>query len=183
MNLTEKQLSAEYRFKGRVINLRVDSVMLPNGKTSSREVVEHPGGVCVAALTEDDEIVFVRQYRYPYFEETLEIPAGKRDKEGDSDPLACGIRELKEETGITAEKYFPLGILYPTPGYCNEIIHIFGACELSYGDAAPDDGEFLNVVKMPLQKAAQMVMSGEIPDAKTQIAVLKLKLMRENGEI
>lgn len=183
MNLTEKQINAEYRFKGRIINLRVDSVLLPNGSISSREVVEHPGGVCVAALTEKDEIVLVRQYRYPYFEETLEIPAGKRDKEGDADPLACGIRELKEETGIKAQKYFSLGTLYPTPGYCNEIIYIFGAVGLTYGDAMPDDGEFLNTVKIPLEKAVNMVMSGELPDAKTQIAVLKLKLMRESGKI
>ena len=101
MNLEEKQLSYEYKFKGRIINLRQDKALLPNGNTATREVVEHPGGVCVAALTDSDELLFVKQFRYPYMEETLEIPAGKRDKQGE-DPLECGKRELKEETGATS---------------------------------------------------------------------------------
>ena len=109
MNLEEKTLSRDYAYKGRIINLRVDEAELPNGKTAKREVVEHNGGVCVAALTEDNEILLVKQFRYPYQEVIYEIPAGKRD--GDENPLDCGMRELKEETGMTAEKFIPLGQL------------------------------------------------------------------------
>jgi len=124
MNLEEKQLKKEYIYNGRIINLRRDEALLPNGNTALREVIEHPGGVCVAALTDENEVLMVRQFRYPYSEVVLEIPAGKRDHIGE-EPLECGIRELKEETGAVAEKFIPLGELYPSPGYCGEIICIF----------------------------------------------------------
>ena len=182
MNLEEKQLSSEYKFKGRVINLRQDTALLPNGNTASREVVEHPGGVCVAALTDNDELLFVRQWRYPYMEETLEIPAGKRDR-ADEDPLLCGMRELREETGATAQNYVDLHPLYPTPGYINEVIYCYLATGLTFGEQNPDDDEFLDVLRIPLNKAVEMVLSGEIKDAKTQIAVLKVKILRDLGKI
>lgn len=182
MNLTEKQLTKEYIFKGRVINLRRDTALLPNNTTATREVIEHNGGVCVAALTDNDEVLFVRQFRYPYMEEILEIPAGKRDS-ADEDPLLCGKRELKEETGATAKKFIPLGELYPTPGYCGEIIWMFAATGLDFGQTCPDDDEFLEVEKIPLNKAVEMILNGEIKDAKTQAAVLKLKMLKENGNI
>ena len=111
-----------------------------------------------------------------------EIPAGKRDS-ADEDPLACGKRELKEETGAEAESFIPLGKLYPSPGYCGEVIWMFAATGLSYGEQHPDDDEFLSVEKIPLEKAVQMILSGEITDAKTQAAVLKLKLLKDRGEI
>ncbi len=182
MNLEEKQLSSEYKFKGRIINLRQDTALLPNGNTATREVVEHPGGVCVAALTEQDELLFVRQWRYPYGEETLEIPAGKRDKK-DEDPLECGKRELQEETGATAQHYIDLKPMYPTPGYINEVIYCFLATGLTFGEQNPDEDEFLDVLRIPLEKAVEMVLSGEIKDAKTQIAVLKVKVLRDAGKI
>lgn len=182
MNLEEKQLSAEYMYKGKIISLRRDKALLPNGNTATREVVEHNGGVCVAALTDNDEVLFVRQFRYPYMEIIPEIPAGKRDK-ADEDPLECGIRELKEETGATAEKFIPLGKLYPSPGYCGEIIWMYAATGLSYGEQNPDDDEFLTVEKIPLNKAVEMILSGEITDAKTQAAVLKLKVLKEQGKL
>ena len=182
MNLEEKQLSYEYKFKGRIINLRQDKALLPNGNTATREVVEHPGGVCVAALTDNDELLFVKQFRYPYMEETLEIPAGKRDKQGE-DPLECGKRELKEETGATAENYIDLGCLYPSPGYVNEVIYCFLATNLTYGEMNPDEDEFLDVIKIPLEKAVEMVMNNEIRDGKTQTAVLKVAQKRRKGEI
>lgn len=182
MNLEEKQLSAEYMYKGKIISLRRDKALLPNGNTATREVVEHNGGVCVAALTDNDEVLFVRQFRYPYMEIIPEIPAGKRDKV-DEDPLECGIRELKEETGATAEKFIPLGKLYPSPGYCGEIIWMYAATGLSYGEQNPDDDEFLTVEKIPLNKAVEMILSGEITDAKTQAAVLKLKVLKEQGKL
>lgn len=179
MNLEEKQLSFEYKFKGRIINLRVDEALLPNGATASREIVEHNGGICVVPLTENNEILMVEQFRYPYGEVVLEIPAGKRD--GNEEPLEGGKRELKEETGATAESYTFLGELYPTPGYCGEIIYMYLARGLSYGETDPDEDEFLNVKRIPLEKAVDMIMSGEIKDAKTQTAILKTERMLKNG--
>ena len=182
MNLEEKQLTSEYIYNGKIIKLRRDTALLPNGKTSTREVIEHNGGVCVAALTDSDEVLFVKQFRYPYMEIVTEIPAGKRDG-ADEDPLVCGKRELKEETGAEAESFIPLGKLYPSPGYCGEVIWMFAATDLRYGEQHPDDDEFLSVEKIPLEKAVQMILSGEITDAKTQAAVLKLKLLKDRGEI
>ena len=182
MNLEEKQLSAEYKFQGKIINLRQDTALLPNGNTAIREVIEHPGGVCVAALTDNDEVLMVRQFRYPYSEVILEIPAGKRDSK-DEDPLQCGIRELKEETGAMAEKFIPLGELYPTPGYCGEIIWLYAATGLTLGESNPDEDEFLDVEKIHLNTLVDMIMNGEIKDAKTQTAILKLKLLKDSGKI
>ncbi len=182
MNLEEKQLKAEYLFKGKIINLRLDDALLPNGTTAKREIVEHPGGVCVAALTDNDEILMVKQFRYPYSEIIMEIPAGKRDS-ADEEPIECGIRELREETGATAQNIFSLGTVYPTPGYCGEIIWIYGATGLSFGDTDFDEDEFLTLEKVPFQRALSMVMAGEIKDAKTQIAILKLKLLKDQGKL
>ena len=172
MNLKERQLSYEYKFKGRIINLRQDKALLPNGNTATREVVEHPGGVCVAALTDSDELLFVKQFRYPYMEETLEIPAGKRDKQGE-DPLECGKRELKEETGLSAKKITYLGEMYTTPALIDEIIHLYIAEDLSSGEQSLDEDEFINVEKMSLEAAVKKVLSGEIKDSKTQTIVLR----------
>lgn len=182
MNLSEKQLSKEYIFNGRVINLRRDTALLPNGKTAIREIIEHNGGVCVAALTDNDEVLMVRQFRYPYFEIVPEIPAGKRDSK-DEDPLSCGMRELREETGAVAERFIPLGELYPTPGYCGEIIWMYAATGLTFGEQDTDEDEFLSVERVPLEKAVEMILNGEIKDAKTQTAILKLKLLKDSGKI
>lgn len=178
MNLEEKQLSFDYKFKGRIINLRVDEALLPNGATATREVVEHNGGICVVPITENGEVLMVEQYRYPYGEVILEIPAGKRD--GNEEPLEGGKRELREETGAVAENYTFLGELYPTPGYCGEVIYMYLATGLSFGETDPDDDEFLNVKKIPLENAVDMIMKGEIKDAKTQTAILKVERMLKN---
>lgn len=182
MNLTEKQLEKKYIYNGKILNIRKDNALLPNGATAVREVVEHKGGVCVAPYTNDGELIFVKQFRYPYMEEVLELPAGKRDSL-DEEPLKCGIRELKEETGATAKNITFLGELYPSPGYCNEIIWLYLATELSFGEQDTDEDEFLEIYKIPLEKAVQMVMSGEIKDAKTQALILKVKLLKDNGKI
>ena len=182
MNLEEKELSREYIYKGKIINMRRDTALLPDGREAFREVVEHPGGVAVAALTENDEILMVRQFRYPYKEVILEIPAGKRTSREEA-PIECGRRELREETGAVAENFFSLGELYPTPGYVDEVIYIFGATDLTFGEQDTDEDEFLEFIRIPLEKAVEMVLSGEIKDAKTQTAVLKLKLLRDNGKI
>ena len=181
MELTEKTLREEYIYNGRIIRLRRDDAQLPNGETATREVIEHNGGVCVAALTDDDELLMVRQFRYPYKETLLEIPAGKRDSINE-DPFECGLRELSEETGATAKDFYFLGKLYPSPGYCGEIIWMYAAKNLTFGESHTDEDEFLEVEKIPLEKAVNMVLSGEITDAKTQTAILKLKLLKDKGE-
>ena len=175
MDLTEKQISFEYKFKGKIVNLRVDDALLPNGTTAKREIVEHNGGVCVAPLDDEYNLYFVKQFRYPYMEIVTELPAGKLEK--GEDPFEAGKRELKEETGATAQKYVDLGKLYPTPGYCGEIIYMYLATGLSYGETDPDEDEFLNLKKIPLETAVEMIMNGEIKDAKTQAAILKVERM------
>lgn len=181
MNLKETPISQDYAYKGKIVKLRVDDALLPNGKVAKREVVEHNGGVCVAALTDKREILLVKQFRYPYGEIIYEIPAGKRD--GNEEPLVCGKRELKEETGATAERFIPLGELYPTPGYCGEIIWMFAAFGLSFGEQNPDEDEFLEAEHVPFEKAVEMVLKGEIKDAKTQTAILKLNELFRLGQL
>ncbi len=180
MNLRETPVEQEVKYEGRIIRLRVDKAQLPNGRIATREVVEHNGGVCIAALTEQQELLFVRQFRYPYQEVVLELPAGKIDK--GEEPLACGKRELTEETGASAQQYRSLGRLYPSPGYCGEVIHLFLATGLSFGRMNPDEDEFLEVERIPLEKAVQMVLDNEVPDAKTQVAVLKTWALLQKGE-
>ncbi|NLN81382.1 MAG: NUDIX hydrolase [Clostridiales bacterium] len=181
MNLNEKTLSGKTIFKGNIISLHLDEVELPDGNRATREVITHPGGVCVAALTDRDELLFVRQFRYPYKEALLELPAGKLG--AGEDPLECGKRELMEETGTTAEHYQPLGQLYPSPGYCGEIIHMYYASDLKYGEICPDEDEFLEVERIPLDRAVDMVLNNQIKDAKTQTAVLKVAEKRRRGQI
>lgn len=180
MNLTETPLTQTVIFRGKIVTLRVDDARLPNGETAQREVVEHPGGVCIAALTADDELLFVRQFRYPYAEVIPELPAGKLNP--GEDPLEAGKRELQEETGAVAARYESLGQLYPSPGYCGEIIHMYLATDLTFGEMNPDDDEFLEVERIPLTKAVDMVLSGEIKDAKTQAAVLKIDAKRRKDQ-
>ncbi len=175
MKLFEKTLESQEIFDGRVIHVTLDTVELEDGKTSKREVVGHPGGVCIAALTENNELLFVRQFRYPYKEVVLELPAGKLEK--GQNPLENGKRELLEETGAIGREYMSLGKLYPSPGYCGEIIHIY-FCKIDhYEQQKLDSGEFLNVEKIPLKTALEMVLNNEIPDAKTQTAIMKTAFM------
>lgn len=171
MDFTEKPLKQDYLYRGKIVNLRVDNAELPDGTTALREVVEHPGGVCVAALTEKEELLFVEQFRYPYMETVLELPAGKL--EYGEDPFEAGKRELLEETGAAAENYRDLGKLYPTPGYCGEIIHMYLAENLTFSEQHLDEDEFLEVRRIPLEEAFQMVMRNEIRDSKTQVGILK----------
>lgn len=173
----EKTLSSKEIFDGKVIRICHDSVELENGETALREVVYHNGGVCVLPLTENGEVIFVKQFRYPYKQEVLELPAGKLNS--GEDPFESAVRELKEETGAEAKKYTPLGKLYPSPGYCGEIITMYLAEDLGFGEQSLDDDEFLDTVKIPFEKAVEMVLAGEIPDAKTQTAILKTKLMQK----
>lgn len=160
-------------YSGLIINTYLDRVKLINGQKSMREVVEHSGGVAILPLDEDGNVICVRQYRYAMGEHLLELPAGKLNK--DEQPLHCAKRELSEETGITADEYIDLGKLYPSPGYCKETIYVYLARGLHYGEAHPDENEFLDVEKIPLDELYQMVMRNEIPDAKTVIGIMKAK--------
>ena len=174
MHLEEKTLSSEQKFDGKSVKLYVESVELEDGKKSFREVIKHPGGVCVLPLDEEGNVLFVRQFRYPHKKVLLEIPAGKL--EYGENPSECGIRELKEETGCTCDRYEYLGSLIPTPAYCGEVIHMYLARGLHYGEQKLDSGEFLDIEKIPLDRAVEMIMNNEIEDSKTQIAVLKTRL-------
>ena len=177
MHLEEKTLSSEQKFDGRVVKLFVDKAELENGEVVTREVIRHPGGVCVLPLDEDNNVLCVEQFRYPHGRVLLEIPAGKL--EYGEKHYDCGLRELKEETGCTCDRYDYLGSLIPTPAYCGEVIHMYLARGLHYGAQKLDDDEFLDVKKIPLEKAVEMIMNNEIADSKTQIAILKTKLLLE----
>lgn len=182
MKLFEKTLSQTELYNGRIIHVHVDDVELENGQSAKREVVDHPGGVSVCILTENNEVIFVRQFRYPYKEILLELPAGKL--EPGEDPFEAVKREQKEETGTTSSEYISLGQVYPTPGYCGEIIRLW-ACRVQgdAGDLSLDEDEFLYTERIPLQKAVEMVCNNEIPDAKTQIGILKTARLVEQGKI
>ncbi len=175
MELTEKTLSSERIFDGRILHIRRDTVLLPNGHTSTREVVDHPGGVGILALDSEGNALLVSQFRYPYGEVLREIPAGKL--EYGEDPAQAAIRELREETGAVAGDFQSLGELYPSPGYCGEIIRMYLARDLSFGDTDPDEDEFLGLERIPFDRLVEQVLSGEIKDAKTIAAVLKAKLL------
>lgn len=175
MELTEKTVSSQSIYDGKILRLRRDEVLLPNGHRSLREVVDHPGGVCVLAIDSQGRALLVRQFRYPYGQVLTELPAGKL--EYGEDPDAAARRELREETGAAAGDFRSLGELYPSPGYCGEIIRMYLARDLSFADARPDEDEFLDVERVPFSQLVEQVLSGEIRDAKTIAAVLKARLM------
>ncbi len=181
MKLIETTINKNYVYNGKIINVRRDDAALYNGKPCIREVVEHNGGVCVAAITDKKELLFVRQFRYPYSEVILELPAGKLEK--GEDPFEAGKRELEEETGFVAGKYYSLGKFYPTPGYCGEIIHLYAASNLQETQINPDDDEFLELERITVDKAVDMVLAGEIPDGKSQALIMRVAEMIRRGEI
>ena len=170
-HLFEKKLSSELIYDGKILRLTRDTALLENGETAFREVIHHSGGVCVLPLDDDGNVLFVKQFRYPFASVLLEIPAGKR--EPGEDPLQCGIRELSEEVGAKASEIIPLGKLYPTVAYNTEVIYMYLARGLSFHDQHLDADEFVDVTRIPLKEAYEMVMRDEIPDSKTQIAILK----------
>ena len=175
-SLKETYVSREEIFDGYIVHLVKDTVELPNGAKATREVALHHGAVCVVPVTDEGEIIMERQFRYPFDEVIWEIPAGKLDKD-EFDHLEAAKRELREETGYTAETYTFIGELYPSPAILSENIHMYIATGLRKGEQELDEDEFLDVVKVPFNKVVEMILNGEIPDAKTQTAVLKAKLV------
>jgi ADP-ribose pyrophosphatase len=174
-NLIEKQLKRDEIFSGEVLHLVKDTVILPNGKTSTREMCLHIGAVAIIPLLDDGRVVMERQYRYAQEREYLEIPAGKLNTP-DEDLLLAAKRELSEETGAVAKEWIYLGEIDTTPALMNEKIHLYLAKDISFAERHLDDDEFLNVELIPLTDLIKMVERGEIMDAKTQIAILKAVL-------
>lgn len=179
-HLLEKPHTSIQRFNGRVVNVFEDQVTLPNGEIAQRDVVRHPGGVCVLALNAEQEVIFVQQYRYVLDQVTLEIPAGKLDPT-DVEPAAAALRELAEETPYTAQSLELLHVFYPTPGFCDEKLYLYLAhgVELN-SELTPDEDEFVDVITYPLAEALAMLKTGEITDGKT-IMALQAYALRHNG--
>ncbi len=177
----EKTLASKLLYDGRILQLYKDDVELEDGKTSVREYVRHSGGACVLAVDEEENIFLVTQFRYPYGAETVEIPAGKREK--GEDHLVCATRELEEETGLVADSMRLMASVYPTPAYTNEILYLYLATGLKHTKAHLDEGEFLGVEKVPFEKAYQMAVRGEIHDSKTLIAIFEYAAMKARGEL
>ena len=175
LELTETQVTSEEIFHGKVVHLFRDTVRLPNGKTATRELLRHPGASAIVPLTDEGNVILVRQYRYPFAQVMLEIPAGKLDP--GEDPLVCAKRELTEETGYEAEEIVPLGVFYPSVAILNEKIHLYLARGLTFRATNPDDDEFLNVEQRPLREMVEAIMRGEVQDGKTQTAILKTWLL------
>ena len=175
MELTEKTLSSQTMFDGRIIHVRRDVIELPNGKEAFREVVDHPGGVCVLALDGEDRVLIVSQYRYPYNKVLRELPAGKLEK--GEDPRDSGLRELEEETGLRPGTFQSMGCSYSSPGILEEKIHLYFAKDLVQGPCHPDDGEFLEIVRVPYQELLEMARKGEIKDGKTLVGILKASFL------
>ncbi len=177
-HLIETQLSTREIFDGKILHVKLDTVRLPNGATASREIIRHVGAVCIIPLTADGQVLVERQFRYPMNEVITEIPAGKLDSP-DEDPLAAARRELREETGVTADKWTCLGPFYPAAAYSDERIWMYLAEQLHFGQQELDEDEFLGVSTVPLQTLVRQVLAGEIPDAKTQTAVLRVWALRQ----
>jgi ADP-ribose pyrophosphatase len=177
--LEEKTIKSQTIYEGNIIRLQLDQVTLPDGRTSQREIVKHPGAVAVVAITDENKLVLVRQFRKPLEKTILEIPAGKL--EPGEDPRVCAFRELEEETGYRAEEMTPLVSFYTSPGFADEIIHLYVASGLHRGEARPDQDEFVELVELTLPEAWQRIADGEICDAKTVAAVYhwQLKEMQE----
>ena len=181
MKLEEKKLSSEKVFDGVLIHLYKDEVELPDGNKAVREVIRHPGAVCVLPIDENGCVTLVKQFRYPFDAVTLEAPAGKLEK--GEDILEAAKRELKEETGLDAAEMIPIGELYTTPAMIDEIIYLYIARDLSSGEQHLDEDEFINVEKMSLDEAVSLVLDGTLKDSKTQVILLKTDKLIKGGRV
>ena len=181
-DLVERCVTSELIYDGQVVHLYVDQVALPDGKRGVREYVRHIGAVAVLPLTEDEEVICVRQYRYAHGVIMTEIPAGKLDSR-DEDHVEAALRELREETGATCERLTYLGLFRSTPAILDEKIDLYLAEGLTFEERDLDDDEFLNTERIPLATLVEDVMQGRIADGKTQVAVLKVnEILRRRKE-
>ena len=172
MHLQEKTIDSEPIFDGKIIKVRKDSAELENGAVVTRELVIHPGGVCIVPVDDEGNVYMVKQFRYPFQTVLTEIPAGKLEA-FDTDPLDAAKRELKEEIGVTAKEFIPLGIYIPSPAILSERIYVYLARGLSYGTAHPDEDEFLDYRETPLCQLIDMIMNDQISDGKTVFGLFK----------
>ncbi|MDR0879871.1 MAG: NUDIX hydrolase [Clostridioides sp.] len=173
MVLEEKTIKSDKIYTGKILSLRVDTVEIPENGYSKREIVEHGGAVGIVAITDEDKLVLVKQYRKPIEKAIIELPAGKL--EIGENPKECAMRELKEETGYTAENLKLIHKFYSTAGFSNEQIFIYIASGLTPGETKYDRDEFIDVMEVDLAEAYDMVMKNEIEDAKTSIGILMAK--------
>ncbi len=166
-------------FKGKVISLQVDTVTLPDGSSATREIVRHPGAVAVLAI-HNNKMIVVDQYRKPLGRSQVEIPAGKLDP-GEA-PEDAARRELEEETGYKAESLIHLSSIYTSPGFADEIIHIYAADKLTPGEMHTDEDEFLEVMELTLEEAFEAMREGRISDAKTVNALYAWRIYEMTGQ-
>lgn len=171
MVVTEKKINSSEIYDGHIIKVFKDEVSLEGAGNALREVVRHKGAAAILAVNEKGEAYFVEQFRYPVNKALFEAPAGKID-EGES-PIECAKRELLEECGVSAKKWTELGPMLSSPGFCDEAIYLFLAENLSESNPNPDEDEFLDIIKLPLSEAKNRLRNGGIPDAKTQILILR----------
>jgi ADP-ribose pyrophosphatase len=169
MNYEEKTVSEKHIYTGNIINVEKVTVTLPDGRLATRDIVRHPGASAVIPLNKSDELYMVRQYRKPLEAVSLEIPAGKLDP--GEDPAVCAERELKEETGLSASQIIHIASIHSTPGFSDEILHLYAAVGLQEGDACADEDEFISTEKYKVDELIRMVLDGKITDAKSIIGI------------
>lgn len=170
MNYEEKTVSEEHIYKGKIINVDLVTVTLPDGRQATRDIIRHPGASVVVPLDKNGEVYMVRQFRKPLDAVTLELPAGKLDP--GEDPYKCAERELKEETGLNAREIRHLVSIHSTPGFSNEILHLYSATGLSQGETCADEDEFISTEHYPVSELTDMILNGQITDAKSIVGIL-----------
>ncbi len=179
MDYYEKTIDEKHIYKGNIIDIYSQTVELPDGRTSTRDIVRHPGASVIIPISDNKELYLVEQYRKPIDKITLEIPAGKLDK--GEDPMSCAVRELKEETGLEAKNIKHIMSIHSTPGFSDEVLHMYVATGLREGQSAADEDEFISTIKLPIEKLIRMIISGEITDSKTIIGILLADKIIDNA--
>ena len=181
MDMTEMRLARQTVYEGKILHVHRDTVLLPNGAEAIREVAEHPGGVAIVAIDESDCVLTVKQYRYVFSQVLEEIPAGKLER--GEEPDTAALRELQEETGAMPERFTKLGSIIVSPGCYGEVLHLYLAEGLHFGETNPDEDEFLTLQRTPFDDMVARVLRGEIEDAKTVCGILKVHTLRQQTRI